>query len=91
MNVGNRKPIPSEIASKYLYGISGINFSLKDYSTYSVVYQIYINDIGWLPCESDGKELMYKYDKPFSAFRMNIVPKSDKQYLIDYWNLDTNK
>lgn len=81
-------PIPEDIASKYLYGISAVSFSLKNYSEYSVVYQTYVKDVGWLACASDGKELVYAYDKPISAFRMNIVPKSDKQYLIDFWNKD---
>lgn len=82
------KPIPENISSQYLYGISSIAFSLKEYSEYSIVYQAYIKNIGWLACASDGQELLYAYDKPFSAFRMNLVPKSEKQYLIDFWNKD---
>ena len=43
---------------------------------------------GWLKTASDGKETMYRFDKPISAIRMNIVPKSEKQYLVDFWDRD---
>lgn len=82
------KPIPSDIASQYLYGISGIQFKLKDNSNFSVVYQSYIKEIGWLKCSFDGEENLYQHDKPISSFRINLVPKTEKQYLIDFWNRD---
>lgn len=85
-NIGS--PIPSDIAKQYLYGISGIQFKLKDTTNYSVVYQSYVKGIGWLKASSDGEENLYQHNKPISAFRMNIVPKTEKQYLIDFWNLD---
>ena len=78
--------IPPEIAKKYPFGLSGIALSLDDYSEYSVVYQIYVLGVGWLPCKYNGQETMYRYDKPMSAIRINIVPNSQRQYLIDYWN-----
>lgn len=81
-------PIPSDIAKQYLYGISGIQFRLPDTSNYSVVYQAYVKDIGWLKSSCDGQENLYQHDKPISAFRINLVPKSEKQYLIDFWNRD---
>ncbi len=81
-------PIPSEIAKQYLYGISGIQFKLNESSNYSVVYQSYVNGVGWLKSSSDGEENLFKSDKPISSFRMNLVPKSEKQYLIDFWNRD---
>lgn len=84
--LGSFNPIPEEIAKKNLYGISGIAFNLKNSDTYSIVYQIYIPDIGWLKAASDGEESTYSHDKPFSAIRINIVPKSEKQYLMNYWN-----
>lgn len=83
-----RNPIPSDIAKQYLYGISGIQFRLKDTSHFSIVYQAYIKDVGWLETVSDEQECLYQHTQPISAFRMNIVPKSDKQYLIDFWNRD---
>ncbi len=81
-------PIPSDIAKQYLYGISGIQFRLNTSSEFSIVYQAYVKDIGWLPASSDGEENYYRHDKPISAFRMNLVPKSEKQHLINYWNRD---
>ncbi len=81
-------PIPSDIAKQYLYGISGIQFKLTDTSTYSVVYQSYVHGIGWLKASADGQENLYAHNKPISAFRINLVPKTEKQYLIDYWNRD---
>ncbi len=94
LNVANKTasnvkvPIPSDIAQQYLYGISGIQFRLSDTSNFSVIYQAYIKDIGWLKASSDGEENVYNHTKPISAFRINIVPKSEKQYLINYWNRD---
>lgn len=82
----NTNPIPQEIAEQNLYGLSGIAFQLKDCEEYSIVYQIYVPSIGWLKASSDGEETTYAHNKPFSAIRINIVPKSEKQYLINYWN-----
>lgn len=83
---GGSNTIPEEIAKQYLFGLSGIALSLDDYSEYSIVYQIYVLGVGWLPCKYNGEETMYSYDKPMSAIRINIVPNSQRQYLIDYWN-----
>jgi len=79
-------PIPEKIAKQNLYGLSGIAFQLKNCEEYSIVYQIYVPSVGWLRTSSDGEETTYSHDKPFSAIRINIVPKSEKQYLINYWN-----
>lgn len=88
VNSNNVKPLPSDIAKQYLFGISGIQFKLTDTSEFSVVYQGYINGIGWLKASSDGEENLYQHDKPFSSLRINLVPKTEKQYLIDFWNRD---
>ena len=79
-------PIPKEIAIQNLYGLSGIALQLNNCDEYSIVYQVYVPNIGWLKASSDGEETTYSHDKPFSAIRINIVPKSEKQYLINYWN-----
>lgn len=84
--LNHKNPIPQQIAKQNLYGLSGIAFQLKDCKEYSIVYQIYVPSIGWLRASSDGEETTYAHNKPFSAIRMNIVPKSEKQYLLDYWN-----
>ena len=31
---------------------------------------------------------MYSYNKPMSAFRMTLVPKSEKEHVINTWNKD---
>ena len=83
-----KNPISENIANQYLFGLSSVNFSLTSYDNYSIVYQIYIPNVGWLTPKSDGNESKYSYDKPFSAFRMVLAPKSEKQRLISYWNRD---
>lgn len=87
-DANGNNPIPSNIAPLYRYGICGINLKLKDYSQFSVVYQILVNEVGWLQVSSDGQECMYAKDKPMSAFRIALVPKTEKQYVIDTWNKD---
>ena len=83
---GSNTPIPKNIADQYLYGISGISLKLNNYDNLSIVYQIYVSGIGWLRASSDGEETTYSHTKPFSAIRMNIVPKSEKNQLLNYWN-----
>ena len=80
--------LPEGIAKQYLYGLSGVSLSLANYSQYSIIYQIYVKDIGWLPVKYNGQETMCSFDKPFCAIRINLVPNSQRQYLIDYWNKD---
>lgn len=87
-DANGNNPIPSNIACQYIYGISGINFKLKDYSQFSIVYQILVDKVGWIKTCSDGQECMYAKDKPMSAFRIALVPKTEKQYVIDTWNKD---
>lgn len=87
MVCANKKdPIPSNIATKYPFGISSLQFRLKNNTNFCVIYQAYVKDVGWLKASCDGEENFYKHDKPISAFRINIVPKSEKQYLINFWN-----
>ena len=87
----NNKKIPESIAKKYLYGISGITIDLNEKSYYSIVYQIYINGKGWQKVQENGKEAVYRHDKPISALRASLIPNTEKQYLIDYWNKDIGK
>lgn len=84
---GNNR-IPNNVAKQYKYGISGVEFKLKDYSQFSIVYQALLDNIGWLESCSDGEECMYDKTLPMSAFRMALVPKSEKQYVLDTWNKD---
>ena len=82
------KPLPNDIAKQYLFGISGMQFKLNNSPDLSIVYQGYVNGIGWLAASSDGEENLYQHDKPFSSLRMNLIPKTEKQYLINFWNRD---
>lgn len=43
--LGPKKPLPEEIAKQYLYGISGVAFNLKDYSKFSICYQVFVQDV----------------------------------------------
>ena len=87
-DANGNNPIPGYVANKYRYGISGVQFKLKNYSQYSVVYQIFVDEIGWTKACSDGQECMYAKNKPMSAFRIVLVPNTEKQYVIDTWNKD---
>jgi hypothetical protein len=90
-DINGNNPIPNEIALQYYYGISSIKLKLKDYSQFSIIYQIYQQEAGWIQPQSDGEECVYRYDKPISAFRLALVPKSEKVHVIDTWNKDIGK
>ena len=85
-DINGRNPVPA--SSEYNYGISGIKIKLKDYSYFSIVYQVLVNNVGWINTCSDGQECMYDKTKPISAFRIALIPNSEKQYIIDTWNKD---
>lgn len=87
-DANSQNPIPGEVANKYKYGISGITMKLKDYSQYSIIYQILVNGAGWVKTTSDGSECTYNHNTPMSAFRIALVPKTEKQYVINQWNKD---
>lgn len=87
-DLNEENPIPSYIATQYRYGICGINLKLKDYSQYSIVYQILVDKVGWLKTCSDGQECMYNKESPMSAIRIALIPKTEKQYVLDTWNKD---
>ena len=87
-DANGKNPIPDDLPGQYLYGISGIKIKLKDYSQYSIVYQILVNNHGWQKTVSDGQETMYRYNRPFSAFRMALIPKTEKNDLIKLWDKD---
>ena len=87
-DANSQNPIPGEVANKYKYGISGITMKLKDYSQYSIIYQILVNRAGWVKTASDGSECTYNHNTPMSAFRIALVPKTEKQYVINQWNKD---
>ena len=87
-DIDGNNPIPSSYNGKYLYGVSGLSMSLIDYNYYGIVYQIFVDGMGWLEPKSDGEEAMYSKTSPMSAFRMVFIPQTEKQYIIDMWNRD---
>ena len=87
-DINGKNPIPEAVANRHPYGISAITMSLKDYSYYSIMYQILVDKVGWLePC-SDGQETKYSYDKPMTAIRVTLVPKTEKKYILEKWKQD---
>ena len=87
-DINGNNPIPKELAYGYPFGISGIKFRLKDYSEFSIVYQIYVDKVGWIKACSNGQECMYSKDMPMSAIRVALVPNSEMKYVLDTWNKD---
>lgn len=87
-DINGNNPISWDTHGKYKFGISGLKLKLKEYSQYSIVYQILQESVGWIQTRSNGEVCMYKNDLPISAFRMAVVPKSEKQYVINMWDKD---
>lgn len=87
-DIEGNNPIPLETVYQYNYGISGVTMKLKDESYYSIVYQILVNGQGWLKTCSDGEEAMYQFNRPMSAIRLALVPKTEKAYISNLWNQD---
>ena len=83
-----RNPIPYSEEGQYNYGISGINMELKDDTYYSIIYQILVDEVGWIEPKSDGVECVYKHDKPFSAMRIALIPKNQKEHIYNMWKKD---
>ena len=69
-----------------MYGISSLKIKLKDYSKYSIIYQVWIKDEGWQEAVKNGEETKLAYDKPITAYRVTLVPKSEEKNVIEYWN-----
>lgn len=82
------KPIPKDIAQQHLFGVSSLNIKLKDTSYYSIAYQVWVDKEGWLEPVSDGEETSFLHDKPIGAYRISLIPTTEKQYLIDLWKKD---
>lgn len=80
-----------DIALQYRYGISAIQLKLKDYSNYSIIYQIYIDKVGWLKTTKNEEIASYKIDKPMSAIRIALVPNSEVKSIINLWDKDIGK
>ena len=87
-DINGNNPIPYKEANEYSFGVSGIIMKLKDYSQFAIIYQVYQSQVGWVSAKSDGEECFYKKNMPISAFRIALVPKTEKQYVLDMWNKD---
>lgn len=85
-NIYGEQPIPSHIASMYPYGISAISFKLKDYTDYSIIYQPYHSNHGWLAPKYNEEEASMGYSSIISAFRIAIIPNSELQDVYSLWN-----
>lgn len=85
-DINGNNPITAD--SVYKYGICGIDMKLKDYSQFSIVYQVLVSGVGWIEASANGQECMYSKKSPISAFRIALVPNSEKQYVINTWNKD---
>lgn len=90
-DLNGNNPIPPSVAKQYRYGISAIQLKLKDNSEYSIVYQIYVDKVGWINPAKDGEIECYAEDKPISALRIALVPKSEVNAVLETWNKDVRK
>lgn len=90
-DINGKNPIPWKVAREYKYGISAIQLKLKDYSEYSIVYQIYIDQVGWIEPKKNEEIACYKESSPISAIRIALVPNSELNAILKTWNKDTRK
>ena len=87
-DINGNNPIPYNESNKYSFGVAGITLRLKAYSQFAIIYQVYQSQYGWVTAKSNGEECYYKKNLPISAFRITLVPKTEKQYVLDMWNKD---
>ena len=87
-DINGNNPIPEDIASEHRYGISGISFDLKDNSENSIIYQVFIDNVGWTKTCKNGEEAMIAHDKTIGAMRIAVVPTSEVNQIIEQWNLN---
>lgn len=78
-------PIPAEIASQYRYGITGIKLDLGD-NDYSIIYQIFFDDTGWLETHKNGEVAMRDETLPIEAMRIAVVPTSELDFATAEWD-----
>lgn len=83
--------IDIDTTMKFNYGISALQMKLKSYQDNSILYQIYIDSIGWLKPAKNEELTCYKQDKPMSAIRIALVPNSEVKSVFNSWNKDTGK
>lgn len=85
-DLNGNNPIPFEESNSYTYGVSGLKLDLKTHEENSIIYQIYLNDVGWLETCKNGEQAMYAYNRPIEAMRIAVVPTSEMEEIITQWN-----
>lgn len=90
-DINGNNPISGEISKEYRYGISAIQLKLKDDSEYSIIYQIYVDQVGWVEPAKNGEIECYKTNMPISALRITLVPNSEVNAVLKTWNEDTRE
>lgn len=83
--------ISKELMEEYRYGISAIQMKLKNYDDNSILYQVYVDTIGWLKPAKNEELACYEKTKPISAIRIALVPNSEVNSVYNSWNKDTGK
>ena len=83
--------ISSKVASEFRYGISALQLKLKSYDENAICYQVYVASVGWLKPAKNGEITCYDNTKPISAIRVQLVPKSELNAVINTWNQDIRK
>ena len=87
-DVNGENPINNQIASYVRYGISAIKFKLKDYSQYSIIYQMHTLWDGWLYPDYNEEENSMGYPTTISGLRVTVVPNSELQDVYEFWGKD---
>lgn len=90
-DINGNGAISKELTTQYLFGISALSLKLKSEEEYSILYQIYLNNIGWMPAAKNGEITCYQKDKPMSALRVALVPNSEVNAVLTSWNKEIGK
>lgn len=90
-DINGNGSISKELTTQYLFGISALSLKLKSEEEYSIIYQIYIHNIGWMPASKNGEITCYQKDKPMSALRVALVPNSEVNAVMLSWNKEIGK
>lgn len=83
--------ISKELMLEYRYGISALQLKLKSYDTNSIIYQVYVDSVGWLKPAKNEELTCYDKTKPISAIRVALVPNSEVNSVYESWNKDVGK
>lgn len=79
-------PIPEDIAKQNLYGLARPYFRFSSDKGYSIIYQQYFGK-KWGFAGRDG-EIPQPLYVPIQGMRISIVPSSEAEDVVNYWNQD---